>query len=70
MLNRPGEIGFTSYCVADDFGFTSIGIDHAGPGFVENIYESDCTIYKAYIRVITCTVTGAIQPRLKYRFTN
>ena len=50
--------------VADDFGFTSIGIDHAGPVFVKNIYESDGTMYKVHITVITCAVTRAIHLEL------
>ena len=31
---------------------------------MKNIYESDGTMYKAYITVITCTVTGAIHLEL------
>ena len=46
--------------VVDDFGFMSIGIDHAGPVFVKNSNGSDGTMYKAYVTVITCTVTRAI----------
>ena len=55
--STPAAQPLPSYRVADDFGFTSIGIDHAGPVFVKNIYESDGTMYKACITVITCTVT-------------
>ena len=32
--------------------------------FVKNIYESDGTMYKAYITVFTCTNTRAIHLRL------
>ena len=56
-----------SHCVADDLGFTSVGIVHAGPVFVKNIYESDGTMYKAYITVIRCSVTGAIHLELSKR---
>ena len=60
----PAALPLLSYRVADDFGFTSIGIDHAGPVFVKNIYESDGIMYKACITVITCTVTRAIHLEL------
>ena len=53
-----------SYRVANDFGFTSVGIEYAERVFVKNIYESDGTMYKAYIIVITWTVTRAIHLEL------
>ena len=62
--STPAAPPVPSYRVADDFGFMSIGIDHAGPVFVKNIHESDGTMYKAYITVITCTVTRAIHLEL------
>ena len=62
--STPTAPPLPSYHLADDFGFTSIRIDHAGPGFVKNIYESDGIMYKAYITVITCTVTRAIHLEL------
>ena len=61
--STPAAPPLPSYRVAD-FGFTSVGIDHAGPVFVKNIYESDGTMYKAYITVVTCTVTRAIHLEL------
>ena len=62
--STPAAPPLPSYHVADDFGFTSVGIDHARPVFVKNIYESYGTMYKAYITVITCTVTRAIHLEL------
>ena len=43
--STPDAPPLPSYHVADDFGFTSIGSDHAGPVFMKNIYESDSTMY-------------------------
>ena len=54
----------SSFRVSEDLGFTSVGIDHAGPVFVKNINESDGTMYKAYITVFTCTSTRAIHLEL------
>ena len=54
--------------VGEDLGFTSIGIDHAGPVFVKNIYESDGTMYRAYITVFTCASTRAIHLELSQIF--
>ena len=42
--STPAAPTLPSYRVADDFGFTSIGIDHAGPALVKNIYSSDDTM--------------------------
>ena len=53
-----------SFRVSEELGFTSVGIDHTGPVFVKNIYESDGTMYKAYITVFTCTSTRAIHLEL------
>ena len=36
--STPAAPPLTSYHLADDFGFTSIGIDHVGPVFVKNIF--------------------------------
>ena len=53
-----------SFRVSEDLGFTSVGIDHDGPVFVKNIYESDGTMHEAYITVFTCTSTRAIHLEL------
>ena len=33
--STPAASPLHSYRIADDFGFTSVGIDHAGPVFVK-----------------------------------
>ena len=63
--STPPAPPLPSFRVSRDLGFTSVGIDHAGPVFVKNIYESDGTMmYKAYITVLTCTRTRAIHLEL------
>ena len=52
------------YRVSDDFAFTKIGVDFAGPLFVRNIYSEDDTMNKCYIVVITCPRTRAIHLEL------
>lgn len=53
-----------SYRVSDDFAFTKIGIDFAGPLYVKDIYSEDDTMNKCYIVVITCASTRAIHLEL------
>ena len=62
--STPPAPPLPSFRVGEDLGFSSVGIDHAGPVFVKNIYESDGTMYKAYITVFTCTSTRAIHLEL------
>ena len=60
----PPAPPLSSFRVSEDLGFISVGIDYAGPVFVKNIYESDGTMYKAYITAFTCTSTRAIHLEL------
>ena len=64
MLEHTSSTSVTIFRVSEDLGFTSVGIDHAGPVFVKNIYKSDGTMYKAYITLFTCTSTRAIHLEL------
>ena len=40
--------------VSDEFAFSYVGIDYAGPLFVKNIYDSNMDMHKAYILLFTC----------------
>ena len=62
--STPPAPPLPSFRVSEGLGFTSVGIDHAGPVFVKNIYESDGTMYKTYITVFTCSITRAIHLEL------
>ena len=62
--SKPPAPPLPSFRVSEDLGFTSFGIGHASTVFVKNIYESDGTMYKAYITVFTCTSTRAIHLEL------
>ena len=68
FYSTPPAPPLTSFRVSEDLGFISVGIDYAGPVFVKNIYESDGTMYKAYITVFTCTSTRAIHLELSPNF--
>lgn len=46
--------------VEQDFAFTNIGIDYAGPVHVRNTFGDDGTTHKAWIALITCSVSRAI----------
>ena len=46
-----------SFRVADDFAFTRVGVDFAGPLYVQDIYSKDKSMHKCYIALFTCAST-------------
>ena len=53
-----------SFRVADDFAFTRVGVDFAGPLYVQDIYSKDKSMHKCYIALFTCASTRAIHLEL------
>jgi len=56
----PPSPSLPEYRVESDIAFARVGVDHAGPLFVKNIYSNDATMYKAYIVVYTCASSRAV----------
>ena len=52
-----------TYRIAAEFAFTKIGLDHAGPLLVKDIYAGG-TMYKAYICLFTCASTRNVHLEL------
>ena len=52
-----------------DFPFQHVGVDYAGPLYVRDNYSKSVELYKAYIRVFTCTTTQCTHPELVTSFT-
>jgi hypothetical protein len=48
-----------SFGLSDDFAFSRIGVDFAGPVYVKDIYSGD-EMNKAYITLYTCASSRAI----------
>ena len=46
--------------VSEEFAYTQLGVDFAGPVYVKNIYTRDKKAYKAYIALFTCASTRGI----------
>ena len=46
--------------LSDDFAFSKIGLDYAGPLFVKDIYKKGSKMNKAYISLYTCASSRAI----------
>ena len=49
VLQGPPSPDLPTYRIASEFAFTKIGLDHAGPHLVKNIYIDDNDMHKAYI---------------------
>ena len=52
------------YRVSYEFAFTNVGIDHAGPLFVKDIYSNDSSMYKALVCLLTCAATRSVHIEL------
>ena len=64
VLQGPPSPDLPSYRIASEFAFTKIGLDHAGPILVKNIYFSNNDMHKAYICLFTCASTRNIHLEL------
>ncbi|KAK6172490.1 hypothetical protein SNE40_016128 [Patella caerulea] len=49
-----------SFRLSDDFAFSHIGIDYAGPLFVKDIYSKSEDMHKVYIALYTCASSRAL----------
>ena len=50
--------------VSNEFAFTNVGIDYAGPLFVKEIYLPSPKMFKAYILLFTCAATRSVHIEL------
>ena len=55
--------------VSEEFAYTQLGVDFAGPVYVKNIYTRDRKTYKAYIALFTCASTRGIHLELTPDFS-
>ena len=55
--------------LSDEFAFTSIGVDFAGPVYVKDIYDKSSNMNKAYIVLYTCASSRAVHLDLIPRLT-
>ena len=46
--------------LSDDFAFSSIGVDFAGPIYVKDVYNKSSVMNKAYIMLYTCASSRAV----------
>ena len=60
----PPPPDLPAYRVSYEFAYTNIGIDHAGPLFVKDIYSSDSKMYKAFICIFACAATRSVHMEL------
>ena len=48
------------FILSDDFAFSSIGVDFAGPIYVKDVYNKSSVMNKAYIVLYTCASSRAV----------
>ena len=55
----PASPDLPDFRLSNDFAFTRIGVDYAGPLYVKDIYAESKDMYKAYIALYTCASSRA-----------
>ena len=50
--------------LSDEFAFTRVGVDFAGPVYVKDVYSKKVEMNKAYIALFTCATTRAVHLEL------
>ena len=50
--------------ISDDFAFTSVGVDFAGPVYVKDVFSKKGEMNKAYITLFTCATCRAVHLEL------
>jgi hypothetical protein len=56
----PNAPPLPNFRLCDDFAFTNIGVDYAGPLYVKDIYAKSDDMNKTYIVVYTCASSRAV----------
>ncbi len=62
--NAPLQPPVPDFRVSDEFAFTQVGVDFAGPVYVKDVYSKDKKVYKAYIAIFTCASSRAVHLKL------
>ncbi|XP_028397220.1 uncharacterized protein LOC114521030 [Dendronephthya gigantea] len=56
----PASLALPDFRLSNDFAFTRIGVDYAGPFYVRDIYTQSKDMHKTYIALYTCASSRAI----------
>ena len=56
----PAAPPLPKFRLSDDFAFTNIGVDHADPLYVKDIYSQTKEMHKVYIVLYTCASSRAV----------
>ena len=65
----PPSSQLPGFRLSDEFAFTSIGVDFAGPVYVKDIYHKSDNMNKAYIVLYTCASSSVVHLDLVPRLT-
>ena len=56
----PAAPALPDFRLSNDFAFTRVGVDYAGPLYVKDIYSPSKDMHKSYIALYTCASSRAI----------
>ena len=63
-LLPPQSPDLSAFRLCTDYAFANVGLDHAGPLFVKNIYGTSMEMHKSYILLLTCSTCRTIRLEL------
>ena len=64
VLLPPPSPALPEFRVSTDYCFQTTGVDFAGPLLVKEIFDTDGTLYKAYICLFTCAASRTVHLEL------
>ncbi|XP_068734829.1 uncharacterized protein [Montipora capricornis] len=62
--NAPPQPPLPDFRVSDEFAFTQVGVDFAGPVYLRDVFSKNKKVFKAYIALFTCASSRAIHLEL------
>ena len=54
------QLALPDFCLSEDFAFTRVGVDYAGPLYVKDIYSPSKDMHKSHMALYTCASSRAI----------
>ena len=62
--NAPPQPSLPDFRVSDEFAFTQVGVDFAGPVYLRDVFSKSKNVFKAYIALFTCASSRAVHLEL------
>ena len=62
--NAPPQPPLPDFRVSDEFAFTLVGVDFAGPVYLREVFSKSKKVFKAYIALFTCASSRTVHLEL------